>query len=388
MASRQHVVPSLRIFDGADCLDQLPRELARLGSRRAAIFCGSTLAQGGSPLEQVERVLGGALAGIFTGVKAHSPLPTVEAGAALLRETKADAVIAVGGGSAIVTARAASILVAEGRSIQDLATSRNADGKLHSPKLLAPKLPQLICPTTPTTAMAKAGTAVLDPATRSRLALFDPKTRAGSLFFHPDLLGSAPRQLLVDASLNTFCSAAEGLLSKGGDPMSDALLMHAVQLYARHLDGSGALDQPEVRLDLAYAATMSGCGTDYTAGGITTALGHAIAAHCGIEGGQAKIILLPHTIAFNAEAAKAGLGKLSTSLSADDHAGEDGKGIGAVITRMTRSLGIPARLRDVSVDRGAFAAIAKKALGDWFLKGNPRPVTRPAELTQLLEQAW
>ena len=57
--------------------------------------------------------------------------------------------------------------------------------KLHSPKLLAPKLPQFIVPTTPTTAMVKAGSAVFDPATGERLALFDPKTRAHAIFIDP-----------------------------------------------------------------------------------------------------------------------------------------------------------------------------------------------------------
>ena len=48
--------------------------------------------------------------GVFSSVRGHSPLPSVEAAAAKLAEWRADAVIAVGGGSAIVTARAASIV--------------------------------------------------------------------------------------------------------------------------------------------------------------------------------------------------------------------------------------------------------------------------------------
>ena len=309
----RHVVRPLRVVDDfhaqserARCLAKLERELDRLGCRRAVVFCGRTLARDGSPLDLVKEAAGDKLAGVFDGVAAHSPLPAVEIGAERLRDLQADAAIAVGGGSAIVTARAASILVAEGRDIRELCTSRDAAGKLSSPKLMAPKLPQIIVPTTPTTAMAKAGTAVLDPASKSRLALFDPKTRAGSIFLHPDLLGSAPAALFIDAGLNTFCSAVEGLMSGRGDPLSDAMLMHAVRLYSMHLRDRAGLDRSEVRNDLAYAAIMAGRGTDHTAGGITTALGHAVAAHCGVEAGQVKLALLPHAMTFNAGAAGSG----------------------------------------------------------------------------------
>ena len=62
--------------------------------------------------------------------------------------------------------------------MRDLCTTRGPDGRLSSPKLLAPKIPNWVVPSTPITAYAKAGTAVRDPDTDERLALFDPKTRA------------------------------------------------------------------------------------------------------------------------------------------------------------------------------------------------------------------
>src|SRR5262245_6420086 len=129
-------------------------------------------------------------AGVFSGVRAHSPAPAVAEAAQHLRRLEADAVVAVGGGSAIVTARAASILLAEKGELASLSTAMDEHGSLRSPKLAAPKLPQLIIPTTPTTAMVKAGSAVSDPEAGVRRALFDPKTRAQSIFIHPDFVRS------------------------------------------------------------------------------------------------------------------------------------------------------------------------------------------------------
>lgn len=72
-------------------------------SSSAAHRCDGTPA----PLERVESALGKRLVACYDGVREHSPVPAVEAGRRLLEEVQANAVIAVGGGSAIVTARAA-----------------------------------------------------------------------------------------------------------------------------------------------------------------------------------------------------------------------------------------------------------------------------------------
>ena len=256
-------------------------------------------------LDAVQSGMGERCAGVFEGVVAHSPIASVEAAASELKRLDADAVVALGGGSSIVTARAGSILAAENKDPRSLCTSRDASGKLHSPKLLAPKLPQLIVPTTPTTAMVKAGAAVFDPATGERLALFDPKTRAHSIFIHPELIKSAPRDLLVNASLNTFAMAIEGLVSRSGDPIADALLMHAMRLIAQHLPSKKLTEDLDARGDLMLAAVLCGQGTDYAAAGITTVVGHAIGASYHMDNGVANAIVLAHVLRFNADAAKA-----------------------------------------------------------------------------------
>ena len=332
--------------------------------------------------------MGERCVGVFAGVRAHSPLPAVEAGARELKRLEADSVVAVGGGSAIVTARAASIILAEGGDLKALSTSRDERGVLRSPKLLAPKLPQLVIPTTPTTATVKAGSAVFDPMGGERLALFDPKTRAQSIFIHPELVKSAPRGLFVSASLDTFALAIEGLTSRSGDPISDALLMHALRLLARHLANPAFGEDLVARSEIVLAAALCGQGTDYTGAGIATVLGHAIGARHEVENGVTKAIVLPHALGFNAEAAKAGLRKVAVSL--DLHS--EGEPLVAMVIDALEEifgpLGIPRRLRDVGVPREALPDIATRAMGDWFLRGNPRPVRGVLELQQILEEAW
>src|SRR5206468_10989058 len=120
----------------------------------------------------------------------------------------------------------------------------------------------------PTTAIVKAGSAILDPASGARLAVFDPKTRAQCVFLHPDLIQSAPQALFSAASLNTLALAVEGLLSPAGDPIADALLLHAVRLLARRLPQASKEDGLELRSDLMLASILSGQGSDYTGAGM------------------------------------------------------------------------------------------------------------------------
>ncbi|MBU6497258.1 MAG: iron-containing alcohol dehydrogenase, partial [Rhodospirillales bacterium] len=381
--SLQHHASPLRLFAGDDCLRHLPRELDRLGAKRAVIVCGPSLARSGL-LGAIEDALGGRAAGRFSLVRPHSPLPDVMAAADTLRASRADVVIAVGGGSAIVTARAATILLAEGKPIAELATSWKPGGELHSPRLLADKLPQIVLPTTPTTAMVKAGSAVHDPAQAARLALFDPKTRAQALFLHPGLLASAPPGLIVSAGLDTLSLAVEGLLARGGDPLADANLIHAVRLVTRHLRGDPADD--DTRAQLVFAAILAGQGTDFTGAGIATVLGHAIGMGHAIDNGIAKAILLPHAVRFNAAAAPAGIAKVAIGLGLD--AGSTPNAVASALAGVGAALGAAARLRDAGISHHALADIAARGMDDWFLRGNPRPVESAADLQSVLEAAW
>ncbi len=389
MRSFQHVGPPLRLFSGTDSFAAMARELERVKSQRALIFCGASMAKQSALVALLQAALGSRCVGVFSGVRAHSPLPSVEDGAREISRLGADAAIAVGGGSAIVTARAASILAAENAPVDRLATTQDAHGKIISPKLLAPKIPQFIVPTTPTTAIVRAGSAVFDPLEKRRLALFDPKTRATAIFIHPDFVSSAPRDLVMCSSLNTFAMGIEGLCSRAGDPISDALLMHALRLIAQHLPGPALDTDPAVRGDLMLAAVLCGLGTEFTSLGIPSALGHAIGARCGIENGVANAIILPHALRFNAGVAQPGLVKIATALCGRSSDGDTGieSVVGAIASILDR-LSIPMRLRDVKVPRNALPEIAQSAMSDWFLRGNPRPVRGADELQQILDAAW
>jgi alcohol dehydrogenase class IV len=384
----RHVTPAYRTFCGDKALDALPGELDRVGSSRALIVGGPWLV-GTEALDRVEAALGSRLVGRFDDVEEHSPIPAVEKARRLLEETQADAVIAVGGGSSIVTARAASILLAEGKDVRDLCTQRGADGRLTSPKLLAPKIPNWVVPSTPITAYAKAGSAVRDPDTDERLALFDPKTRAQGVFLDPTVALTAPAGLASAAALNAFSMAVECIEAGVDDPLADALLIHALRMLAEWLPRLQAEpEDAEPRLRLMLAALLCGQGSDYVGGGLAQALSHAAGPRSSVSNGVVEALLLPHTMRFNVPVTGPRLGLIADALDG----GSTGQGAPeeravAAVERMLGSLDVPARLRDVGVEREALPEIVEAAIDDWSITRVPRAVQRQ-HLAELLEAAW
>lgn len=379
-----HTTPALRLHQGAQALQRLATELDRLGCTRAVVLCGASLARDTPSMERVRAALGPRCAGIAPLVRAHSPLPAVQEAARTLQQLQADAVIALGGGSAIVTARAASILLAEAAPAAQLCTLRDAHGHLHSPRLQAPKLPQFVIPTTPTTAIVKAGSAMLNPADGARMALFDPKTRARAVFIDPALLATPPRELVVSAGLNTLAMAIEGLCSTRGDPMADAYLMHALRLIVEHLPALADGDSADARAQLMMASILCGHGTDYTGAGIAIPLGHAISARFHVDNGLANAIVMPHVLRFNAPAAQPGLQKMGRALNLAPTL----DALLGALQALSRQLQLPTQLRQLGVTRDALGALAEVCMDDWFVRDNPRRVHNAAELETLLSQAW
>ncbi len=377
-----HAAAALRLHHGSTALERLAKDIDRAGFSRALLITGRTLGAGGAVLEAVQAALGGRIVSVWSGVMPHSPLPTVLAAAQELAAVRADAVVALGGGSAVVTARAAAIALADGPDLRRLATHRDATGRLRSPRLNAPKLAQFVIPTTPSTAAVKAGSAVLDPDSGARLALFDPKTRAASVALDPQALRAAPAALITDAALNSLTLAIEGVLSPGVDPFAEAFLLNAIRMIRVAIDGHAA-GLAEGAPELAVAAALAGRGTDHAGAGVATVLSHALGARFGLGHGGLNAILLPAALRFNAAHAPQALELVAQAMGC-----ADAQALIADLTGLPARLGLPGRLADLGISETALSQAAAWALDDWFLAGNPRPVTDAAELEAILQATY
>ena len=378
----QHLAPELRLYGGADSLAALKRELKRSGANRAAVVSGRSVANSYA-MELLRQELGATIVAECHSVRSNSPVAAVRDTADVLARSEANAVIAVGGGSAAVTARAASILLAEGKPAHELCTRRLESGAFESPRLDAPKLPQFVIPTTPSNAFMKAGSAVHDDD-GNRLALFDPKTRAKAIFIHPEFLATAPTELVQSATLNTMSTAIEALESPRCDVISEAMLRQCLRLISAYV-GAASDSQGLAREQLALAGVLCGRGTEGAGGGLSSVLAHAIGHRSHVANGLVNAIVLPHTLRFNAPATGRAGERIADSLVISGPREPDPI---AALETVLGKLPIARRLRDIGVPRDELAAIAQAAMQDWFIGRNARPVRGVEDVISILEAAW
>jgi len=384
----RHPTPSFRVFAGSSALVSLGRELQRRRVSRVMVVTDPALVAEGSALAAVEAALGDALVARFAEVAQHSPIPSVLAAVDTMSAEAVDGIVVVGGGSAVVTARAAAIIHAEKRDIRELCTQRDESGRLVSPKLQAPKVPTWVVPTTPTAAYAKAGAAVRDPQTGERLALFDPAARAQGVFFDPLAASTAPTGLVHSSSLNAFAMAVESLQANAHDPIADALLMHTLTLIDENLpaamEDTGDLD---ARLRLMTAALLAGQGTDAVGGGLAQALAHSIGPRSRAANGIVEAVLLPHTIRFNDVQDSLRLERIAAALGSRQAAQHSVAAVADLVADRLADLPSPLHLRDIVERRSDLDEAAEHAMNDWAITQVPRPVTL-ADVHRLLDAAW
>ena len=174
----------------------LRAEVRRLGAARAFVVSSPSIASETNTVARVEQALADTHAGTFAGIENDSTFRSVEAATAAARQADADLIVAVGGGSVIVAARAVDIFLCEAGSPAQIMTQYPEGGRAFSPRLNAPKLPVINIVTTPTSAMNRAGTGLKNPDLAHRMEYFDPKTRPASIIWDWAALAATPVVLL------------------------------------------------------------------------------------------------------------------------------------------------------------------------------------------------
>ncbi len=385
----------LSLHAGKGTLDQLRGEVDRARAKRAFVVCGKSVASKTDLIARVKANLGDKFAGVFDGVVASSPLPSVLAGTAAAREAGADLIVAVGGGSAMVTARAIIILLAEKGDIHEICTQYPPGEAPVSPRLMAPKIPNILVVTTPSTAMTRAGTAVKDVESHHRLELFDPKTRPFAMIWDDDALLTAPADLYLSAAASASSGILTGVAAPRTNPVSHADFLHALRLSI----GSLPLIRTDpnnttARMNLVAASFLSNRALDGMRGrafGIISSLGHVIdTLYPNVSHGDSYSLTTSWGMRFNLEQTSAGLARLAHALGVGNALPEKEAATRApdFIDDFYRRLGMPVRLRDAGIPQRDIERIAHDAMGDFYLHQNARKVKDQSELAELLQQMW
>lgn len=376
--------------------------IERAGAQRAFVVCSPSIKKRTQLVDRMEAALGDKYAGVFDGIEKDASYRSVIAAKQAALDVGADALIAVGGGSVLVANRCVAIFMTEPGDPFEIMTQYPEGKPAYSPRLMAPKPAIINIPTTPTSAMNRAGSGLKNPDLDHRMEYFDPKTRPHGIFLDDDALLSSPPELLRSTATTVYAGLV-GALSQiaSANPLVEADHRQAFRLaqdaYLRAIEEP---DNAAPRQALALAAFLQNRGEDD--GGrvvrrgafsgdyaVSTAL-HLRHPHVG----QGESISTIHSAHMRldeapdvkgAEELSKALGIWTERMSAVSARNAIADHIDAVYQRA----GMPTRLRDLEIPQGDLPNIAGQTIKNFNANRGARSADDQVEAAlRLLEAAW
>jgi len=393
----QFVFLSLReVHYGAHCLAGLAAALATQGIRRALLITGRTLAEKTPLVGQVCDAADGRIAGVFHETIQHVHRRSVLRAADAARELGADGIVSFGGGTPNDTAKAVLLALAENiRTPAGFDASRvrfTYPAQVEIPPVRGDALPMVAISTTLSGGEFTHFAGITDEQRKVKDLYIDPKLTARAVFLDPTLTLHTPLWLWLSTGMRAVDHCIEALCSTNAHPFTDGLAAHALSTLTERLRECKADPTAlEARTHAQVAAWMSVCGLANVNLGLSHGIGHQLGARNDVPHGVTSCVMMPPTMAFNAEHVGTRQGWIASLMGRDVRdlppaaAAAEGR---AAVAQLVHDLELPWRLRDVGVAREDFAAIARDALEDLVVATNPRPVTSTAEVIALLESAY
>jgi len=335
----------VRVVFGAGAVDRLGEELDALGIRRTLVV---TTAGRTTALASIRQALAGRLAGECDRAAVHVPMDRVRDALIQVDAIMPDALLTVGGGSAVGLAKA----VALDRHIPIVAV--------------------------PTTYAGSEMTGIwgVTDGDRKRTGR-DARVTPRLVVYDPRLTLWLPPHVSAASGMNAIAHAVEALYAANAGPVAVGAAEDALRSLARALPLVIARpDDLEARTLAMRGAHAAGMALELASMGLHHWICHVLGGTFGLAHAPTHAAVLPHVVAFNAPAAPDAMARIADALGSTDAA----TGLAALnqalgLTMSLRRLG----LRDADVDRAAELVAATSY-------GNPRPVTAD-EVRQLLLNA-
>lgn len=371
------------VIFGPGSLEELGQALERPGWRRVLLCAGDSQRRSGR-VATVERLLGERLAGTYAGAQAHVPAVQVEEVVRLAEERQIEALIGMGGGSALGLAKAASFA---------LEKLRGAEQSDSASSFAQPRVPVIAIPTTyagSEMTPVYGVTHVSEGQTR-KLTVSDPRITPRLVLYDPRLTLDLPPSITASTGINALAHCIETLYSLTRNPLSSAAALSGIRALISALPRCYAHgDDLEARCEMLEGAYLAGSALAHVTMALHHGLCHVLGGTAGVPHGIANSIILPHAMRFNLKATAEQLAPAAAVLGVSLANGPVAavEELIARIDTLIASMGLPQRLREVSVNAADLSHLAQQAFQSRTVRNNPEPVTTVDQLEQLLSAAW
>jgi maleylacetate reductase len=369
-----------RVYHDVSVAEVLPDEIGT--TVRVALVTTRSLANS-RIAAAVREALSGRLVAETAAIRAHSPVEDVLALAALLRESRAELVVALGGGSVIDGAKVACLAVWRGitdpAALIDAASPRGAspgawDGAAPSPRLIA-------VPTTLSAAEFAPHAGYTDLAEGRKYRALDPWMVPRAVLLDPAATLETPSELFLSSGIRALDHAAERWCALATAPFSDAVSRQAMLMLAEGLPrvaaAAGDLHARALCQQAAWLSVMGGWAAVPV--GASHGLGYILGAARGVPHGVTSCLMLHAVMRWNAP--------VNAARQADIAAIFGGTEAGPAIEDFVAGLGLPTRLHQQGITEAEIVGLAARWTGDAPIATNPRPVRGAADLEEILRLA-
>jgi alcohol dehydrogenase len=321
---------------------------------------------------------------IYDEVEPDPSVETVDKAAQVFQQEEGDALIAIGGGSPIDTAKGVRVIASNGGSIRDYAGVNLIKQTSN--------IPLIAIPTTSGTGSEVTIFAVFSDWEENRkVTVTSPLLAPDISIVDPKMTMTAPPKITAASGFDAFSHGAETFVSRASQPASDALALSAMSTVSRYLRRAVYNGEDvEARIKMAEASLLAGMAFNQSYLGLTHAIGSALSGHAHVSHGVAIGLLLPGVIRYNSislldkhvEMARVfrEIDPLLPDWEITDQLIED-------VTKLRNDIGLPQRLQQVGVKEEQLEAIAKDSVKSGMWKFNPRQATEE-EILELIKQIF
>lgn len=359
-------------YHGAGCIAEIAGEVKRRGFKKAFVCADPDLVKLGIA-KKVLDVLDGVVAyDVFSEIKANPTIENVQAGVKACKKSGADFIVAIGGGSAMDTAKAVGIIVnnpefGDVRSLEGVAPTKN------------PCLPIIAVPTTAgTAAEVTINYVITDVEKKRKFVCVDVHDIPVVAVIDSDMMSTMPKGLTAATGMDALTHAIEGYITKAAWEMTDMFHLKAIEIISASLRGA-VNNEKAGREGMALGQYIAGMGFSNVGLGIVHSMAHALGAVYDTPHGVANAILLPTVMAYNAEAtgekyrdiAKAMGVKNTESMTQAEYR----KAACDAVAKLSKDVGIPQSLKGI-VKEEDIDFLAQSAMDDACRPGNPKDPTK------------
>ena len=364
-------------YFGKGAREELAGEIQKRGFKKVFLVSDKSLVEAGVTAK-VEEVLNKANIpyDLYDEIKPNPTIKNVTDGVEACKNSGADLIVAVGGGSSIDTAKGISIVMTN----PDRADIKSLNGASNT---VNRGMPIIALPTTAgTAAEVTINYVITDEEAEIKMVCVDPNDIPILAIIDSELMASMPKSLAAATGMDALTHAVEGYITKAHNEMSDMFHMKAIKMIFKYLPAAVNDKDEEAVEMMGMAQYIAGMGFSNVGLGIVHSMAHQLGAVYDTPHGIANAMLLPTVMRFNGEdpATAQRFREILMNIGRPDAEHLNDQDVINtfvwMISELSKAVGIDTKITDYGAKEEDFEMLAEKAMNDPCKPGNPREVTK------------